>query len=69
MIAVDCNEQALALASEFGATHLINSKKGDIIRRVLEINKKGASKVLICVGDSKVIEHAINCTSIPGECF
>jgi aryl-alcohol dehydrogenase len=45
IIAVDTNDDRLALASEFGATHTINAMREDIPARVKEIVPRGVRYV------------------------
>lgn len=70
LIAIDVNDQALEMASDFGATDIINASKQDALKKVLGITEgKGANKVLVCVGIIKVLEEGVEMTSIPGECY
>ena len=46
IIAVDVNDERLALASSLGATHTINGKKEDTQVRIREISKSGIDYVL-----------------------
>jgi len=70
LIAIDTNNQSLKLAREFGATDVFNPLDGDIKKEIIELtDNKGASKVLVCVGNIKAIEEAIKITSIPGNTY
>lgn len=70
LIAIDIKEKALEMAEKFGATDMINAGQEDALKRVSELTKgKGANKVFVCVGVIKVLEEAVEMTSIPGECY
>jgi S-(hydroxymethyl)glutathione dehydrogenase/alcohol dehydrogenase len=70
LIAVDVNQNSLDKAKEFGATHLINAAKENVMAAINELtNRKGASKVIVCTGHPKAIEQAVESTAVPGECF
>ncbi len=59
IIAIDIEDSKLKLAKEFGATHLINSKKEDTLKRILELTKnEGVNYSVECSGLAKVIELA-----------
>jgi len=70
LIAIDRNDEALKYARKMGADSVINNSKENVSVAIDKITgKKTAEKVLICTGDLTAIEEAIECTSIPGECF
>lgn len=70
IIAVDCNPKALALARDFGATDVVDSRQEDVAGKVKELTSgKGASKVVVATGNPKAIEQALEACSVPGECF
>lgn len=57
IIAIDIEDKKLALAKEFGATHIINSAKEDALSKILEITDcKGTDYSIECSGIAKVIE-------------
>jgi len=70
LIAIDINEKALDMAQKFGATDIIIAGNGNALKRVLDITDgNGANKVFVCVGIIKVLEEAVEMTSIPGTCY
>lgn len=66
IIAVDLHDSRLELATEFGATHTINSKHEDAIARILEICGGPANYVIDCTGSVKVIEMAAEAVGMLG---
>lgn len=59
VIAIDIEDSKLDLAKEFGATHTINSKKEDALKRIMEItNNTGLDYSVEASGQAKVIETA-----------
>jgi S-(hydroxymethyl)glutathione dehydrogenase/alcohol dehydrogenase len=70
IIAVDINDDALALAEDFGASSVINASQSDPVEMIHGLTEgKGAERVIIAMGNKSSIEIAIETTSIPGECF
>ncbi len=70
IIAVDIDDEALALAKDFGASTLINASKSDPVEIIYGLTEgKGAERVIIVTGNKSAIETAIETASIPGECF
>ena len=70
IIVVDINDDALKLAKKFGASKIINASDSDpvkIIRGLTDGN--GAECVIIATGNKSAIEIAIECASVPSECF
>lgn len=68
VIAVDVNEQRLALALELGATHVVNAKDGDPVAAIMAITEKGADFSLECSGRPAVLRQAIDCLGFFGTC-
>lgn len=66
IIAVDLHDSRLELATEFGATHVINSAREDAIARILEICGGPADYVIDCTGSIKVIEMAAEAVGMLG---
>ena len=59
IIAIDVEDSKLDLANEFGATHTINAKKEDVLKRVFEITDNvGVDYSVECSGVANVIETA-----------
>jgi S-(hydroxymethyl)glutathione dehydrogenase/alcohol dehydrogenase len=70
IVAVDINDDALALAKDFGASTVINASNSDPIEMVRGLTEgKGAECVIIATGNKTAIETAIETASIPGECI
>lgn len=68
-IAVDVNEEKLALAGEFGASHLINARKMDPVQEIMEIT--GGRGVDFCVeaaGTTATIGQAFMAVRDGGGC-
>jgi L-iditol 2-dehydrogenase len=57
VIAVDIEDQKLKLAEKFGADFCINAANDDVIKRVLEITKRGSDVVVEAAGTSKAVEQ------------
>lgn len=68
IIAVDINDDRLALAKELGATHIINSKNDDIVSTVREITDgKGVNYGVEATGNSMVAKSALSALTNQGE--
>lgn len=68
IIAIDIYEHKLELARRLGATHTINSKKGDPKEEILRIaGKRGVDVAIDNTGNTKVIELAYEITSSTGR--
>lgn len=59
IIAVDANPQKEALARQFGATHFVNAREGNVAEAVTDLTRGGADWVFECVGNKQVIEDAL----------
>jgi threonine dehydrogenase-like Zn-dependent dehydrogenase len=58
--AVGSRPNCIKVAKEYGATHIINYKEGDIVEQVMALTKgKGADKVIIAGGDVDTFDQAI----------
>jgi aryl-alcohol dehydrogenase len=69
IIAVDVNEQRLALARELGATHALNAKEvDDVVTAVRQIGSDGVHYSLDTTGSPDVFKQAVNCLKILGIC-
>lgn len=68
IIAVDVTPSRLELALELGATHIINSREEDPVKRVREITGGGANFSLECSGRAEVLRQAIDALTILGTC-
>lgn len=70
IIAVDKNEESLKLAKKFGATHTVHAGSENVLDKVLALTGSlGASHVMICAADPKVIEQGVEASSIPGAVY
>lgn len=70
IIAVDREPESLKMASEFGATHFINSKSEDVLGEIKKITQdKGANFVIITAASPAFIEAALETSSIPGSVY
>lgn len=69
IIAVDIVPGRLKLAEEFGATHTVNAKESDPVKRIREITGFGADYTLECAGNPLTFRRAVY-SSAPqwGEC-
>jgi S-(hydroxymethyl)glutathione dehydrogenase/alcohol dehydrogenase len=67
IIAVDIFDHKLKLAKEYGATHVINSRKTKVKECVLEILGDMPDLVVDGTGDPQVIEMAYELTKTPGR--
>lgn len=67
LIAVDIRDDKLEKAKGFGATHLINSKKEDVRRRIMEILPQGADAAVDCTGIKEVRELCYEVTGKAGR--
>lgn len=59
LIAVDVDDDKLALARRFGATHTIDGRDGDVAERVLEITGEGAAWVVEAIGRPQTLAAAV----------
>ena len=59
IIAVDINDERLALAQSLGATHVVNGKKEDTKARILEITRRGADYIVDLTGSPKMLAMAV----------
>ncbi len=67
IIAVDINDGRLALATELGATHVINSAKEDAVARILEITGGGTQTALDTTGNARVFRQMIDAVAPSGH--
>jgi len=68
VIAIDVNEQRLALALELGATHTINSREGPAAEKINESVAGGVHYAVDTTGRSDVIDQALGSLRIMGRC-
>jgi Zn-dependent alcohol dehydrogenase len=66
LIVVDVDDEKLALAREFGATHVINGRETDVVAEVLKITGgSGVPWAIEAIGRQATLEQALACVS-PG---
>ncbi len=68
IIAVDINDERLALAKELGATHRINSRQGNLVEQVQQITGGGADFCFDTTGRPEVIRAAVQALRTHGVC-
>jgi aryl-alcohol dehydrogenase len=68
IVAVDLHPHRLQLARELGATHTVNAAETDPVAAVLDITGGGAQYSLECVGNPKVLRHAVDVLPRLGVC-
>ncbi|HVN97156.1 MAG TPA: NAD(P)-dependent alcohol dehydrogenase [Syntrophorhabdaceae bacterium] len=68
IVAVDFNMTRLALAREFGATHIIDPRNGDPVEEIRTITGGGAKYSLECTGIPDVLSQALDCLTLTGVC-
>lgn len=68
IIAVDLNDDRLALAKEVGATHVVNSKNTDLVEEIRKITDgKGVNYGVECTGNGNVAKSALAALGKSGE--
>lgn len=69
IIAIGRNDEKLALAKEFGATHIINSKKvNDVVKAIQEITNGGANYTMDTTGVPEIMNQALYSLRTNGQC-
>jgi S-(hydroxymethyl)glutathione dehydrogenase/alcohol dehydrogenase len=66
VIAVDISDEKLKAAGTFGATHTVNSSKGDAIKDIQALTDGGADYVFVTVGSVATINQAVFMTGPRG---
>jgi aryl-alcohol dehydrogenase len=67
IIAVDLNDQRLALAEELGATHTINARDVDVAAELRRITGRGVNYVFETSGRKEMLQHAVNSLAQLGQ--
>ncbi|WP_159501377.1 NAD(P)-dependent alcohol dehydrogenase [Microbacterium sp. 18062] len=67
IIAVDVNDDRLALATELGATHVINGMNEDAVARVLDLTGGGVQTALDTTGNARVFRQMIDSLAMSGH--
>ncbi|MBE6563945.1 MAG: NAD(P)-dependent alcohol dehydrogenase [Ruminococcaceae bacterium] len=65
--AVGSRKNCADLAREFGATHIINYKNGDIVEQILDLNRGPVDKIIIAGGDNDTFAQAIRMLKAGGR--
>lgn len=68
IIAIDMNDDRLALARELGATHVINAGQGDIVAAVKAIIPAGVQYAIETTASPKVFRAAVDMLQVRGVC-
>ncbi len=68
IIAIDLNDNKLAMAKEMGATTIINSRTDDAASKISELIPEGADYTLDTTGNAGVIKQAVHLLRPAGEC-
>jgi aryl-alcohol dehydrogenase len=67
IIAVDLNDARLGLATELGATHVVNSGREDAVAAIqAQAGGEGVQYSLECTGLPKVVRQAVDCLRLTG---
>jgi S-(hydroxymethyl)glutathione dehydrogenase/alcohol dehydrogenase len=66
VIAVDIADSKLKAAREFGATHTVNSSKGDAVKEIQALTDGGADYAFVTVGSVAAINQALLMTGPRG---
>lgn len=69
IIVVDLNDERLAIATEFGASHVVNPARENALERVFQICGGTATFSLECTGVIPVIEQAVDAVGLRGTCI
>ena len=68
IVAVDTIPSRLALASEFGATHIINGATETAVKQIVAITGSGCDFALDTTGQPAVIRNAVEALTFRGTC-
>jgi aryl-alcohol dehydrogenase len=66
IIAVDLHDSRLELATRYGATHILNSSRADVLEEVRRITGGTADYAFECTGVIPVVEQAAECVGMLG---
>jgi alcohol dehydrogenase len=67
VIAVDVNPQALELASQVGARHVVNVNDGDVVSRINEFVPGGVDVSVDALGSIETARTAVECLRVQGR--
>ena len=68
IVAIDINPERLALALEFGATHALDARAGDVVARLRGIVPRGMDYSFENAGQVQTYQDAIECLARKGSC-
>jgi aryl-alcohol dehydrogenase len=68
IIGVDIHQEHLEMATELGATHVINARESDPVEVIRDVTGGGADLTLECVGDPRVLRQAVDALPRCGVC-
>jgi aryl-alcohol dehydrogenase len=68
IIAVDTNDDRLEFAKTVGATHAINPKSEDSVKKIMEITGSGVNFSLDTTANMAVVRNAVLCLAPRGAC-
>ena len=66
IVAVDVDDQKLAWATEFGATHTVNATHTDPVDAIKQITEFGADVTIDAVGNPQVFQQAFDARDLAG---
>lgn len=69
IIAIDLQDDKLALAKKFGATHLVNSSREDAVEKVQQITDGGVDAAFEVIGLKVTAEQALSMAKAGGGAF
>lgn len=67
IIAIDVNDNKLEDAKKFGATHVINSSREEVISAIKSIEPLGVDFSIESTGIPSILQQTIDCLKIPGK--
>jgi len=68
IIAVGSRPNCVQVAKEYGATHIVNYKNGDIVEQIMELTKgRGVDRVIVAGGDNDTLEQAVRMVKPAGK--
>jgi len=65
--AVGSRQNCADLALEFGATHVVNYRNGDIVEQITDLNHGPVDKIIIAGGDNDTFDQAIRMLKAGGK--
>jgi len=68
IIGIDIVEERLKMAKEFGATHILNASKVDVVEEIRKLTGGGIEYTLECTGNPKVFRQAVDSLMMGGAC-